>query len=80
MFSHVQLCDLLDGSPPGSSVHGIFQARILERVTIPFSRRWGGKELTIRKPEQDEKKDKTWNIRTRDLDQGQSSSRENPGA
>ena len=24
------LCDPMDGSPPGSSVHGIFQARILE--------------------------------------------------
>ena len=27
-----------DYSPPGSSVHGILQARILEWVTIPFSR------------------------------------------
>ena len=32
------LCDLLDYSPPGSSVHGIFQARILEWVAISFSR------------------------------------------
>ena len=32
------LCDLLDCSPPGSSVHGIFQARILEWVDYPFSR------------------------------------------
>ena len=24
------LCDPIDGSPPGSSFHGIFQARILE--------------------------------------------------
>ena len=24
------LCDPMDGSPPGSSVHGIFQARVLE--------------------------------------------------
>ena len=24
------LCDPIDGSPPGSSVHGIFQARVLE--------------------------------------------------
>ena len=32
------LCDPLDCSPPGSSVHGIFQANILERVAIPFSR------------------------------------------
>ena len=32
------LCDLVDCSPPGSSVRGIFQARILEWVAIPFSR------------------------------------------
>ena len=32
------LCDHLDSSPPGSSVHGILQARILEWVAIPFSR------------------------------------------
>ena len=32
------LCDPMDCSPPGSSVHGILQARILEWVTIPFSR------------------------------------------
>ena len=31
-------CDHMDCSPPGSSVHGIFQARILEWVAIPFSR------------------------------------------
>ena len=29
------LCDPLDCSPPGSSVHGIFQARILEPVPFP---------------------------------------------
>ena len=28
----------MDYSPPGSPVHGIFQARILEWVTVPFSR------------------------------------------
>ena len=33
------LCDPMDYSPPGSSVHGIFQARIQEWVAIPFSRR-----------------------------------------
>ena len=32
------LCDLLDCSPPGSSVHGISRARILEWVAIPYSR------------------------------------------
>ena len=31
-------CDLMDYSPPGSSVHGIFQVRILEWVAISFSR------------------------------------------
>ena len=34
----VALCDPMDCSPPGSSVHGILQARILEWVAIPFSR------------------------------------------
>ena len=32
------LCDAMDCSPPGSSVHGIFKARILVWITIPFSR------------------------------------------
>ena len=32
------LCNLMDCSPPGSSGHGILQARILEWVAIPFSR------------------------------------------
>ena len=32
------LCDPMDCSLPGSSVHGIFQERILEWVAIPFSR------------------------------------------
>ena len=31
------LCDPRDGSPPGSSVPGILQARILEWVAISFS-------------------------------------------
>ena len=30
------LCDSMDYSPPGSSVHGIFQARILEWAAISF--------------------------------------------
>ena len=37
-FSHVQLCDPMDGSPPGFSVHQILQARIQEWVAIPSSR------------------------------------------
>ena len=32
------LCDPMDYSLPGSSVHGILQARTLERVAISFSR------------------------------------------
>ena len=30
-------CDPIDGSLPGSSVHGIFQARVLQCVAITFS-------------------------------------------
>ena len=32
------LCDPMDCSPPGSSVHGIFQAVVLEWIAISFSR------------------------------------------
>ena len=39
MLSHVWLCDPMGCSLPGSSVHGIFQARILEWVAIYYSRR-----------------------------------------
>ena len=35
--SCLTLCDPMDYSPPGSSVHGILQARILEWVAISFS-------------------------------------------
>ena len=31
------LCDPIDGSPPGSSIPGILQARILEWVAISIS-------------------------------------------
>ena len=34
------LCYPMDSSPPGSSVHGIFQTRILEWVAISFSNAW----------------------------------------
>ena len=37
--SCLTLCDPMDCSPPGSPVHGILQARILERVAISLSRR-----------------------------------------
>ena len=36
--SCLTLCDPMNCSQPGSSVHGILQARILEWVAIPFSR------------------------------------------
>ena len=35
--SCLTLCDPIDGSPPGSAVPGILQARTLEWVAISFS-------------------------------------------
>ena len=37
--SCLTLCNPMDCSLPGSSVHGIFQAGVLEWVAISFSRR-----------------------------------------
>ena len=37
-FSRVWLYDSMDYNPPGYSVHGILQERILEWVAMPFSR------------------------------------------
>ena len=37
------LCDPIDGSPPGSPVPGILQARVLEWVAFSFSSAWKGK-------------------------------------
>ena len=40
LVSHVRLlCDSMDCGPPGSSVHGILQERILEWVGMPSSKR-----------------------------------------
>ena len=39
------LCDPIDGSPAGSSAHGILQVRILEWVAISFS--WMQLEIII---------------------------------
>ena len=40
-FSHVRLCVTpIDGSPPGSPIPGILQARTLEWVAIFFSNAW----------------------------------------
>ena len=41
------VCDGMDSSPPGSSAHGIFQARVLEWGAIAFS---AYKILGISKP------------------------------
>ena len=38
--SCLTLCNPIDGSPPGSSVHGIFQARVLQWGAIAFSTLW----------------------------------------
>ena len=37
-FSRAQLCEAMDCSPPGSSVYGILQAKILEWVVMTSSR------------------------------------------
>ena len=46
------LSNPMDGSLPGSSIHGIFQARVLEWVAIAFSappgsvvQTWGGRAI-----------------------------------
>ena len=36
-FSRARLCDPIDGSPPGSPIPGILQARTMEWVAISFS-------------------------------------------
>ena len=38
LLSCAWLCDSMDCSLPGSSVHGVFQARILQWLAVPFSR------------------------------------------
>ena len=55
-FSHVRLCDPIDGSPPGSPIPGILQARTLEWVAISFSMKMKSESevaqscLTLRDP------------------------------
>ena len=39
-YTHAQSCNPMDCSPPASSVHGLFQARILEWVVISFSKEY----------------------------------------
>ena len=54
--SHVQLWDPIDGSPPGSSVHGILQARALEWGAIAFyhmSQQFHSREMKTSVPAKD---------------------------
>ena len=48
--SRPALFDPMDGTPPGSSVHGIFQVRILEWVAVPFSRESSDPGIKPRSP------------------------------
>ena len=41
-------CDPMDCSPPGSSIHGIFQARVLEWGAIAFSNIGKGVRINVR--------------------------------
>ena len=41
--SCLTLSDPMNCSPPGSSIHGIFQARVVEWGAIAFSYRYDGK-------------------------------------
>ena len=45
------LCDSMDCCLPGSSVHGILQARILDWVAVPFSRGSPNPGIEPRSPE-----------------------------
>ena len=49
-FSHVRLCNPMDYSLPGSSVHGILQERILEWISTPFSRPSSGPRMELGSP------------------------------
>ena len=45
------LCDPIDGSPPGSPVPGILQARTLEWVAISFSNAWKWSRSVVSDPQ-----------------------------
>ena len=50
---YLPLCDLMDDNPPGSTVHGILQARILQWSVMPSSRgsSWPGvKPASLKSP------------------------------
>ena len=44
------LCEPMDCSLPGFSIHGIFQARILEWVAVSFSRGFPNPGIELRSP------------------------------
>ena len=48
--SCLTVCDPMDCSPSGSSVHEILQARILEWVTVPFSGDLPNTRVELRSP------------------------------
>ena len=48
--SCLTLCDHMDCSPPGSSVHGLFQARVLEQVAIFYARGSSDPEIKLTSP------------------------------
>ena len=50
LLSCPTLCNPMDCNSPGSSVHGILQARILEWVAIPFSRHLPDSGIEPRSP------------------------------
>ena len=50
VHSSPTLCDRMDYSPPGSFVHGILQARILEWVAVPSSRDLANPRIEPRSP------------------------------
>lgn len=50
LLSPVRLCDAMDCSLPGSSTHGIFQARVLKWVAISSSRTSSRPMIETRSP------------------------------
>ena len=49
--SCLTLCDPIDGSPPGSPIPGILQARTLEWVAISFSNAWKWSRSVVSNPQ-----------------------------
>ena len=60
----------MDCSPPGASVHGVFQARILEWVAIPFSRDSLEPGIEPRSPALQADSSTFWATREADTSQG----------